>query len=65
MSDQCLGQGLQGLVLLGQNGRMVYSRWVLDNGKYYYIDARGYMLAGTTAVINGQKYTFDKNGVNI
>jgi lactocepin len=41
---------------------MVYSQWVQDGGKWYYIDANGYMVTGTQK-INGKTYKFNSNGV--
>ena len=43
---------------------MVYSRWVDDGGKRYYINASGYMVTGTHT-IGGKQYVFDNNGVQI
>lgn len=38
------------------------SQWLNLDGKWYYFDAKGYMVTGTQT-INGKTYTFNKNGV--
>lgn len=37
--------------------------WLQSNGKYYYFDSDGKMVAGRSITIEGKEYTFDTNGV--
>ena len=43
---------------------MVYSQWLDDGGKQYYINASGYMVTGKQT-IGGKQYTFDQSGALI
>lgn len=36
--------------------------WAFVEGKWYYFNNNGYMIAGKTTTINGKKYTFNKDG---
>ena len=45
-----------------QDGNRVSSEWIEDQGGWYYLNADGIMLAGTTQNINGTDYTFDTSG---
>ena len=41
---------------------MVTSKWIKDNGNWYYLDSNGYMVTGTKT-IGGKTYSFASNGV--
>ena len=41
---------------------MTKSQWISDGGKWYYVDANGYMVTGKY-YIGGKLYSFASNGV--
>jgi len=45
-----------------QDGSRVSGEWIQDQGKWYYLNTDGIMLAGTTQTIDGTEYSFDGSG---
>ena len=42
---------------------MIAGKWLELDGKWYYLDADGVMLANTSRKIGGKVYSFNSSGV--
>lgn len=47
---------------LDANGRIAYSAWVDEGGRWKYVDEFGHMVTNITKTIDGVQYTFDSQG---